>query len=267
MVSAMIRRGNMPVWLLGALLCSLKCFAATAADDNVADPNPIPTTSIAVSDSCERIAAIQQELQGGFTGRQLQRIQGPEQGIPLGEGGKLRLALANFSDPLGIAATAADAGISTGTSDEKSAFGTGWPAFGRRFGMSMADTASGEFFSTFVVSTLFHQDPHYHRYPDAPTRKRIVYALSRVLISRSDSGKPMFNYAEFLGTAASSSFENSYHFERDTGPAATSQRIFVSIGSDAAWNLMTEFLPDMAKHINPRMIFLRRLAEKAAEQN
>jgi hypothetical protein len=267
----MICRSNSPAWLFGALICALTCVAAAAKepvlDDNIANPNPIPTTAIAVSDSCERIAAIQQELQGGFAGQQTQRIQGPEQGIPLGARGKFRLALANTTDPFGIAATAADSAISTATSDEKSAFGTGWPGFGRRFGMSMADTASGEFFSTFLVATLFHQDPHYHRDPGAPTGKRIMYALSRVVISRSDSGKPMFNFAEFMGTAASSSFENSYHFERDTGPEATSQRIFVSIGSDAAWNLMTEFLPDIAKHINPRMIFLRRLAEKAAQQN
>jgi hypothetical protein len=263
----MIRRGNIPVWLLGLSFCSLNLLAAAMADDHAADPNPIPTSSIALSDSCERLAAIQQALQGGFTGRQLQRIQGPEQGIPLGARGKFRLAMANTFDPFGIAVTAADAGISTATSDEKSAFGAGGAGFGRRFGMSMADTASGEFFSTFLVSTIFHQDPHYHRYPDAPTGKRIAYALSRVIITRSDSGKPMFNFAEFLGTAASSSFENSYHFERDESPGATSQRVFVSIGSDAAWNLMTEFLPDIAKHINPRIILLRRLAEKAAQQN
>jgi hypothetical protein len=30
---------------------------------------------------------------------------------------------------------------------------------------------------------------------------------------------------------------------------------------------MNEFLPDIAKHLNPRFIFLRRLAERAAKQN
>ena len=131
----------------------------------------------------------------------------------------------------------------------------------------MSDEAWSEFFSTYLVSTLAHQDPHYHRDPSSSTGKRIVYALSRVVISRSDSGKPMFNFAEFVGTTASSLVESSYHFERDESPGAVSSRIFVSIGSDAGWNLMNEFLPDIARHLNPRFIFLRRLAERAAKQN
>lgn len=77
----------------------------------------------------------------------------------------------------------------------------------------------------------------------------------------------MFNFAEVLGTASASVLEGSFHPEWNRGPRASAQRIFISIGSDAAWNLMTEFLPDVARHVNPRFILLRRLAEKAAAQN
>ena len=41
----------------------------------------------------------------------------------------------------------------------------------------------------------------------------------------------------------------------------------VSITSDAAWNLFTEFWPDVSRHISFRMVFLRRLAERAAQPN
>jgi hypothetical protein len=77
----------------------------------------------------------------------------------------------------------------------------------------------------------------------------------------------MFNFAEFLGTASSSLVEGTFHPEWRRGAGASAQRVFISIGSDAAWNLMTEFLPDLARHVNPRFILLRRLAEKAAAQN
>jgi hypothetical protein len=77
----------------------------------------------------------------------------------------------------------------------------------------------------------------------------------------------MFNFAEFLGTASSSLVEGGLHPEWEKGPGAESGRIFISIGSDAAWNLMTEFLPDVARHMNPRLMLLRRLADKAAAQN
>jgi hypothetical protein len=232
----------------------------------VVDP-AIPVTAVSHSDNCDRISQLAEQLQRSPDGSNLQLIQGPEQSSPLGASGKFRLAVKNFSDPLNIAGTALDSGISTATSSSKSAFGTGWPGFGRRFGMSMSDEALSEFFSTYLVSTLAHQAPHYHRDPGSSAGRRIAYALSRVVISRSDSGKPMFNFAEFVGTTAASLVESSYHFERDESPGAVSSRIFVSIGSDAAWNLMNEFLPDIAKHLNPRFIFLRRLAERAAKQN
>jgi hypothetical protein len=247
------------------LLGSAGCCVATVEDDPVL--GIIPVSALAPSASCDRISEIQEQLQGQLTAQDIQRIEGPEQHMPLTPSGKFRLAVINVSDPFAIGTTALDAEISNVTSKSTSAFGNGAAGFGRRFGMSMADEASSEFFATFLVSSIFHQDPHYHRDPGAGAGRRIGYALSRVVISRSDFGKPMFNYAEVLGTTAAATFEDSYHFERDQSPGATSQRIFVSIGSDAAWNLLTEFLPDVAKHVNPRLILLRRLAERAAQQN
>ena len=230
------------------------------------DSAAIPLSAVEESNACERLAELEAELEGD-AGGQIQRVQGPEQSAPLGASGKFHLAVRNFTDPLNIAGTAIDSAISTATSSSTSAFGTGWPGFGRRFGMSMSDSAMSEFFSTFLISTLAHEDPHYHRDPGKGTGHRILYALSRVAVSRSDSGTPMFNYAEIFGTTASALVETPYHYERDESPGAISARIFVSIGSDAAWNLMSEFLPDIAGHLNPRFIFLRRLAERAAKQH
>jgi hypothetical protein len=222
---------------------------------------PIPNYAVANSANCDHLAHLAGQLQSRIESEDLW------QRAPLTPAGKFRLALRNFSDPVNIGGTALDSEISNATSSSTSAFGTGWSGFGKRFGMSMADDGLNEFFSTFLVSSLAHQDPHYHRDPGSSTGKRIAYALSRVVITRSDFGKPMFNYAEFVGTTSSALLETTYHFERDESPAAISSRIFVSIGSDAAWNLMNEFLPDIAKHVNPRFFFLRRLAERAAKQN
>src|SRR5262249_58513192 len=106
------------------------------------------------------------------------------------------------------------------------------------------------------ISSLFHQDPHYHRDPGSPTRRRIGKALAYVLVTRSDSGRPMFNFAEVLGTTSSSIVEGSFHPEWERGLGATAGRIAISIGSDAAWNLITEFLPDVARPLNPPFILL-----------
>jgi hypothetical protein len=243
----------------------LNADSGPVSSDNFELPS-IPISAVAGSDNCARIADLEERLEGPANGKSNQPIDAPEPRATLGASGKLRLAMRNFSDPLNLAGMAIDSAVSNATSSSNSAFGTGWPGFGRRFGMSVADEGLNEFFSTFLISTLAHQDPHYHRDPGASRGRRIVYALSRVVVASSDSGKPMFNVAEFAGTTASSLVETTYHYERDEGPKAVSARIFVSIGSDAVWNLMNEFLPDIARRVNPRFIFLRRLAERAAKQ-
>lgn len=238
----------------------------SSSNESDIDPGVIPNAAVEKSDNCTRIADIEEQVERGITAQDLQRIQGPQQGPPLGVYGKFRLAVANVSDPFAIVTTAIDSEMGNATSG-KSPLPRGAAGFGERFGVSMAGEASSEFFSTFLFSSIFHQDPHYHREPDAHVGSRFAHALSYVVITRSDSGKPMFNFAEFLGTASSSIVEGGLHPEWERDPGATSGRIFVSIGSDAAWNLMTEFLPDVAKHLNPRLMLLRRLADKAAAQN
>ena len=251
--------------MVGSASALLQSAGTTANLDDPSDS--IPVVAVAVSGNCDRLADLEQQLEDTQESKVVKPVVGPGQTRPLGASGKFHLAFRNFRDPFNLAGMAIDSGISTATGNSTSEFGTGWAGFGRRFGMSVADAGVSEFMSTFLICTLAHEDPHYHRDPDASGKTRILYALSRVVITRSDSGKPMFNYAEFAGTTASSLVEIPYHFERDESPGAVASRIFVSIGSDAAWNLMNEFLPDIANHVNPRFIFLRRLAEHAAHQN
>src|SRR4029077_14152527 len=131
-----------------------------------ADPGIIPTSAVSSSENCSRISVIEEEFEGGLTPLDLQRIQGPEQGPPLGVSGKFRLAVANVSDPFAIVTTALDSEFGDAT-DGHGKLRTGMAGFGQRFGASMAGQATSEMFSTFLISSIFHQDPHYHRDPAA----------------------------------------------------------------------------------------------------
>jgi hypothetical protein len=235
-------------------------------EDEELDPGVIPNSAVASSDHCDQLARMQEEFEHSMAVSDLSRVQGPEQHEPLGVSGKFRLAVANVSDPFSVMVTAIDSEFGNATSPA-SPLPRGADGFGERFGVSLAGQATSEFFSTFLIASIFHQDPHYHQDTGARIKSRIGHALSYVVVSRSDSGNRMFNFAEVLGTASSSIVEGGLHPEWKRGPGASAQRIFISIGSDSAWNLMTEFLPDVARHVNPRFIILRRLAEKAAAQN
>lgn len=225
----------------------------------------IPNSAVSESDNCSRISEMEEEFEA-ISPSNLQRIDLLPQTPALGVSGKFRLAVANVSDPFNILTIAFGAEMDN-AGGGPSPLPRGAVGFGQRFGVAMVGGAAGEFFSTFLVSSIFHQDPHYRSDPAARPRNRVVHALSYVVITRSDSGRPMFNFAEFLGTAGSSIVEGSLHPEWERTPGATAGRIFISIGSDAAFNLMTEFLPDVSRRLNPRLMLLRRLADKAAAQN
>src|SRR5438270_2880607 len=86
------------------------------ADDSDIDPGVIPNSAVASSDNCARITNIEEQLEHGITPQDLDRIQGPEQGPPLGVSGKFRLAVANFSDPFAMVITALDSELGDATS-------------------------------------------------------------------------------------------------------------------------------------------------------
>ena len=72
-------------------------------------------------------------------------------------------------------------------------------------GVSLTQDMTGEFFGTFLIPSLAHQDPHYHRMPNLSVRRRILHVLDEVVIAQSDEGVPMFNYATVVGTICTNS--------------------------------------------------------------
>ena len=69
---------------------------------------------------------------------------------------------------------------------------------------------TGEFFGTFLIPSIFHQDPHYHRMPHAPIPRRILNAIVQVGWTQSDNGKGMPNYANLIGSPIDAEIANLY---------------------------------------------------------
>jgi hypothetical protein len=228
---------------------------------------PTAEDLIAADPPCEEMLRVADQLNLSSAGI-YDKVQPFEQEKPpLTPAGKFKLAIVNTVDPFNMATASADAAFSAWTSSSSSAYGRGGMAFAKRFGTDMTDELSGEFFQAFMFPAIFGQDPHYHRDVMDKTPNRVRYALLQVFVTRSDKGNKIFNFGEVFGNFAAASLGNLYHSDRAKGFGPTSARIGVSIASDAAWNLFTEFWPDVTRHMNFRMVFLRRLAERAARQN
>lgn len=123
-------------------------------------------------------------------------------------------------------------------------------AWGEQYAAGVADTESQQFFGNFLFPTLLRQDPRYFPKRRGRAIGRAWYAVTRVMVTRNDSGREMFNYSEVLGVAFTKALSNAYYPERNRGGSATFYNILGTVQSDATSDLVREFWPDMMRIVH-----------------
>lgn len=187
-----------------------------------------------------------------------QRFLDSEVSIPMTSREKAFIAATDVSDPVNLAVIAASSAIYT-ASNAHSAYGPGFKGFGRNYGYSLSQDATGEFFGTWLIPSVAHQDPRYHRMPGAPVGRRILHALSHTIVTEHDDGSPMPNYATLLTYPIAAEIANLYVPGLHTSPSATAKRVVIGYASDPSDALIGEFLPDVARRIHIRVTFFQQI--------
>ncbi len=183
--------------------------------------------------------------------------------IPLSPKQKGYLAVHDVIDPFNLLTIVANSAFTIGI-DAHTAYGPGMPGFGRSVGYSFLQDATGEFIGTFAVCSALHEDPHYHRLPQGTPFQRIVHAISRTVIAQHDNGKAMPNYENFITYPASAEISNLYVPGVHVDAPSTVARIFIGLATDPVNNLITEFLPDFAKRVHVRVVFVQQIINQVA---
>lgn len=160
-------------------------------------------------------------------------------------GDKFRLFINNNIDPASYLSAAWDAGWAQLDRDDP-AFHQGGAGYGRRYSAAVADNVQSDFFGIFLFPSIFHQDPRYFRMGQGSVKARLGHALAHRFVARSDSGQPMFNYSEWLGTASSKALGNVYHPGNPRGFGPTATRVGLSVSNGMAWDVLREFWPEVA---------------------
>jgi len=158
---------------------------------------------------------------------------------------KFLLFVSDSTDPGTFLSAAFNAGISQAENDDPS-YGQGAEGYGRRFGASLADQASSEFFKDFVYPTTFEEDPRYYRLGEKGTGVRLRHALLHVFIAHHEDGTYMFNYSELLGTTSAVVLANTYHVDNRRGVGPASERVTINMANDAGFDVLREFWPEIA---------------------
>ena len=170
---------------------------------------------------------------------------------PLTPRGKLTIAWQDTTDRAIFVQAAFLAGIGQWTNDNPS-FGQGMEGYAKRYAASYADFAIQNFMTEGLFPTVLHQDPRYFRRRTGTGRSRLGYAVSRLFITRTDSGKHQFNYSEVVGGAAALAISNAYHPD-GRNVSANVQRYLVQLSFDAASNVLKEFWPDLKRKLPRRL--------------
>ena len=176
---------------------------------------------------------------------------------------KAWLAVRNVGDPYNILTIVGDSGIAV-ASDSHSAYGPGMPGFARNVGVSFSQDVTSEFFGTFLIPSIVHQDPHYHRMPHASIPRRFLHAVDQIAWTQGDDGRNMINYADLVGSAIDIEIGNLYVPGEQTDLPASTQRYFIGLGLAPEDNLITEFLPDVARRIHIHIVLVQRIINQVA---
>ena len=128
-------------------------------------------------------------------------------------------------------------------------FHQGAAGFARYFWHSAVDQTSENYLVEFIVPTLTREDSRYYTLGHGGFVKRTGYALSRAVITRSNSGAEVFNVSEVFGAGAASGISNLYYpsASRSVGNTGFQWGLDVAIDAGSFW--FREFWPDINRRL------------------
>jgi hypothetical protein len=133
----------------------------------------------------------------------------------------------------------AQAGAAMATNSYRE-FGQGAKGYGRYYWHTLADTINENTWVEFIVPSILHQDTRYYTLGKGEFGKRIGYAFSRVLITRTDSGHRAINYSEIA-----SGISNLYYPSQERNFTKTYQRWITNLAIDGGVFVFKEVWPDI----------------------
>jgi hypothetical protein len=171
---------------------------------------------------------------------------------PLSTGGKFSVVARGTFDYVQIPWYGLLAGLSQAENSEPG-YGHGAAGYGKRYGAYVADGTIENFMVGAVVPSLLRQDPRFYQSSNGRFLHRLGYAVSRIVITRSDSGGEQFNYSEVLGSAISAGISTySYHPHADRTLPNTLSVWGSQVGYDTISVVIKEFWPDIRRIIRRR---------------
>ena len=221
------------------LLCALPMHAQ--------QPSPASAEAPGVAPAAEQIPLKNDRL--FFVLADYTFVEKQDNFAPLSAKTKFLLSAKTMSDPVTISfiGTIALAGQAR---DSDPTYGQGLQGYAKRYATFYADTGIGTLMTTSVFPALLHQDPRYFQLGTGSARRRIIYSVSRIFVTRADRGAAQFNYSEIVGNAVAAGISNTYHPQSQRTLGNTLSIWGTDIMLNTVCNVAKEFWPDIRRKIH-----------------
>ena len=144
------------------------------------------------------------------------------------------------------------AGIQAGIAQATNAypaFRQGAAGYGRYYWHTFADQTDENLWVEGILPVVLHQDSRYYTLGHGGFIKRGFYAVSRTVITRTDSGRETFNASEVLGAGASAGISSAYYPTQYRTWTKVGQRWLTNVLLDFGTFAAKEFWPDVNRAI------------------
>jgi hypothetical protein len=163
---------------------------------------------------------------------------------PLSFKGELWLATQDTFDYSDFIFVGALAGVDMAGKSQPT-FGQGAEGFGKYYWHVFVDGGIEDYMTEAIVPVLTKEDPRYYTMGKGGLFKRTGYAVSRLFITRTNSGGSTFNLSEVVGAGAAAGIGNAYYPAQNNQWVKTYQRWGTQVGLDGVFNALKEFWPDV----------------------
>jgi hypothetical protein len=124
-------------------------------------------------------------------------------------------------------------------------FHQGAAGYARYFWHSAVDQTSENYMVEFIAPVITREDARYYTLGHGGFWHRTSYALSRAVITRTDSANETFNISEVFGAGAAAGLSNLYYPRSQRTFSNTASQWGLDVGIDAASFVFREFWPDI----------------------
>ena len=132
--------------------------------------------------------------------------------------------------------------------DGRPRFGTDRGAFGERLGAAAIRGTSQTLFSSGVLAVILREDPRYYVLGRSePFGKRVLYSVTRPLVTRTDNGHRTANIALLGGYLGAAALTPTYYPARNRSAGDVLVTFGASIVGSAVGDAVHEFMPDVVR--------------------